>query len=95
MISKHCDVKIFNDNTRKFEDGMIDPREITAIADKVSVHYGFGTALNCIRLQLGPGKWAYIAAEDAPAVRAAWEVCTHHMALENNPAPFDPSAPTA
>ncbi len=72
MDSKHCLVRIFNDNTRRFEEGYIDPSTITGIADQPSTHYGFNSALVCIRLQLGPGKWAYIAAEDAGWVRDAW-----------------------
>ncbi len=83
MDSKHCAVQIFNDNTRKFVLGTIDVSTITAIADKVSVHYGFDSASECIRLQLGPGKWAYIAADDAPMVRAAWAMCPP-------PPPVDP-----
>jgi len=63
----------FDDVARIFVDGEIDFREITDIAFNVTTHYGFGRALNCVRVGLGPGKWAYVAANMAEPLKTSWE----------------------
>lgn len=71
-------IKKFDDVARVFVESEIDLSQITAIADSISTHYGFQRALNAVRVQLGPGKWAYVSAEPAPSplgadyLRTAW-----------------------
>lgn len=62
-------IQRFDDIKREFFEGEIDLSQISDIANVVSVHYGFNRALSCVRVGLGPGKWAYVAAEVATPLR--------------------------
>jgi hypothetical protein len=82
-------IQVFDDVARIFKPGEMTLAEITAIADAPTMHYGFSRALECVRVQLGPGKWAYVASVQINPLRSAWA----QWQAEHPAAPAAPPAP--